>query len=96
MSNVVNLDRVKTYLRIDEDSENDLLVELIEFSKEDVSLSTRADYETYKEDPLYKMLQMIIIADGYENRSSIDYVFRANNRYSALCEKLRTMVEDYD
>lgn len=90
---LLTLDMVKVYLRVDESDEDQLINQLIEFSKEDIFESTGATFEEFGETKLYQMLQKVIIVDRYENRSSSDVEYQKGNIYSSLCTKLRVQVE---
>lgn len=83
----LTLEAVKRYMRIDTDDEDDLINELIEYSKEEIKNSTGDDgaNPSYT----YKMAQLLIITDRFENRGSDDKDFKVNNALSCLFTKLK-------
>lgn len=83
----LSLLEAKTYLRVDGDEEDELIKLLINFSKEEIKNSTGDD--GVNPSPIYKIAQLIIIADRYENRGSEDMKFTPNNILSCLYTKLK-------
>lgn len=86
----VTLEKAKTYLRIDGNDEDDLILSLIEYSKEEIKNSTGDDGENPSH--TYIMAQLLIITDRYENRGSNDEEFKINNILSRLLTKLKFKV----
>ncbi|MGL5745437.1 MAG: head-tail connector protein [Cetobacterium sp.] len=86
---MVDLAKAKEYLRIDEEDEDSLIEMLIEFSKEEIENSTGVSFDSGGSSRTYELAQLIIITDRYENRSSSDQEFKANNILSSLYTKLR-------
>lgn len=86
---MLNLETVKLYLRIDDNEEDIILEELIEYSKEEIENSTGVKYNPSGNLSTYRLAQLLIIADRYENRSSQDIVFTPNNSLSTLYTKLK-------
>jgi len=93
---MLTVDEIKLYLRVDEPEEDNLIETLEEFSREEIEESTGASYELYKEDKLYRLAQLMIITDRYENRGSQDIQFRANNALSGIYTKLKCKVAIYE
>lgn len=83
---MVTLEQVKNYLRLDDDSEDELLQELIEYSKEEIKDSTGDDGS--KPSSTYNMAQLIIIAESFDNRGN-DREIKTNNILSSLYTKLK-------
>ncbi len=83
----VNLEYVKKYMRIDTDEEDDFINDLIEYSKEEIKNSTGDDGSNPSY--TYRMAQLLIITERFENRSSEDKEFKANNALSCLYAKLK-------
>ncbi|MGL5717397.1 MAG: head-tail connector protein [Paraclostridium sp.] len=86
---MIELAKAKEYLRIDEEDEDSLVEMLIEFSKEEIENSTGVSFDSGGSSRTYELAQLIIITDRYENRSSSDQEFKANNILSSLYTKLR-------
>lgn len=95
MSNkkTLGVPQVEVFLRIDANEEINFIESLIELSKEEILEATGAKFEDFGQSEIYKMLQQIIIADRYENRTSTDWEFKKNNIYSQYCQLLRLKVE---
>lgn len=91
-SNPLDLSLVEDYLRINASDEKALIETLIEFSKEDIFQATGATFKDHGVNESYKMLQLTIITDRYENRGSNDMSYKNNNIYSQYCQRLRAMV----
>lgn len=89
MKSVLGLEEIKAYLRIDDDSENNLLTMLDIFSREEIENSTGVPYNPEGNSETYKLAQLIIITDRYENRGSEDMKFTPNNILSCLYTKLK-------
>lgn len=86
---MIDKNKAKEYLRIDE-ADEDLFIEmLIEFSKEEIESSTGVTFSSGGTSKIYQLTQLIIIADRYENRSSQDLEFKLNNSLSGLYTKLK-------
>lgn len=83
----VNLEYAKKYMRIDTDEEDDFIKDLIEYSKEEIKNSTGDDGSNPSY--TYRMAQLLIITERYENRGSEDKEFKANNALSCLYAKLK-------
>lgn len=83
----LNVDAVKKYMRIDTDEEDAFIEDLIEFSKEEIKNSTGNDGTILSH--TYKMAQLLIITDRFENRGSQDKDFKVNNALSCLYIKLK-------
>lgn len=83
----VTLEEAKAYLRVDGNEEDDFINVLIEFSKEEIENSTGDDGTNPSS--TYKMAQLIIITDRFENRGSNDGDFKPNNILSCLYTKLK-------
>lgn len=90
---MLNLDVIKLYLRLDGDEEDIFLEQLKIYSREEIENSTGVRYNSASISEIYKMAQLIIIADRYENRSSGDMDFKTNNILSCLYAKLKYAVE---
>lgn len=86
---MIDLAKAKEYLRIDEEDEDSLIEMLIEFSKEEIENATGVNFDSGGSSRTYELAQLIIITDRYENRSSSDQEFKANNILSSLYTKLR-------
>lgn len=86
---MLTLDRIKLYLRVDGDEEIAFLEQLKLFSREEIENSTGVKYNKDNLTETYKLAQLIIIADRYENRGSEDQEFRPNNILSCLYTKLK-------
>ena len=86
---ILKLDDIKMYLRIDDNTEDSLLTLLEEFSREEIENSTGVPYNPEGNTETYKLAQLIIIADRYENRGSEDMKFTPNNILSCLYTKLK-------
>ena len=86
---ILETERIKEYLRIDDDTEDELLKMLEEFSREEIKNSTGVPYNQEGNSATYNMAQLIIIADRYENRGSEDMKFTPNNILSCLFTKLK-------
>ena len=86
---MISLDLVKLYLRIDGNDEDILLNDFIEFSKEEIENSTGVKFNPKGNSSTYKLAQMMIVTDRYENRGSQDLGFKANNSLSGLYTKLK-------
>lgn len=83
----LTLEYVKKYMRVDTDEEDAFINELIEYSKEEIKNSTGDDGSNSSY--TYRMAQLLIITDRFENRSSEDKDFKANNALSCLFTKLK-------
>ena len=86
---VLDLEEIKLYLRVDDDTEDSLLKILEQFSREEIENSTGVPYKPEGNSETYKLAQLIIIADRYENRGSEDMKFTPNNILSCLYTKLK-------
>lgn len=86
---MVDLKTVKLYLRIDGDEEDELLNSFIEFSREEIENSTGVKYTSCTNRSTYKIAQLVIISDRYENRGSQDLEYKPNNSLSSLYTKLK-------
>lgn len=86
---MINKDKVKEYIRIDEDDEDSLIEMLIEFSQEEIENSTGVTFDSGGNTKTYELAQLIIITDRYENRGSQGLEFRPNNMLSFLYTKLK-------
>ena len=86
---VLDLEEIKLYLRVDDDTEDSLLKILEQFSREEIENSTGVPYKPEGNSETYKLAQLIIIADRYENRGSEDMKFTPNNILSGLYTKLK-------
>lgn len=86
---MLTLDEAKEYLRVDGDEEKKLIEFLIEFSKEEIENSTGVTFDSGGDKKTYKLAQLIIITDRFENRGSEDLEFKANNILSSLYTKLK-------
>lgn len=92
---MLTMEKIKLYLRLDGDDEVLLLTQLEAFSKEEIFNSTGVKYDEENVTETYKLAQLIIIADRYENRASEDQEFKPNNILSCLYSKLKySVVED--
>ena len=78
---------VKNYLRVDGEEEDELIEFLIEESKEEIKVSTGDDGTTPSH--LYKMAQLLIVVDRYENRGAEKEELKPNNALNAILLKLR-------
>lgn len=86
---ILGLEKIKAYLRIDDDTEDDLLIMLEEFSREEIENSTGVPFNPEGNSKTYELAQLIIITDRYENRGSEDMKFTPNNILSCLYTKLK-------
>ncbi len=86
---VLDLEEIKLYLRVDDDTEDSLLKILEQFSREEIENSTGVPYKPEGNSETYKLAQLIIIADRYENRGSEDMKFTPNNILSGLYTRLK-------
>ncbi|MGL5655902.1 MAG: head-tail connector protein [Fusobacteriaceae bacterium] len=86
---MLTLERVKKYLRVDEDEEDELIELFIEFSKEEIENSTGVTFDSGGEKKIYQIAQLLIVSDRFENRGSQDLEFKANNILSGLYTKLK-------
>lgn len=86
---MLTLDEVKRYLRIDGDEEDELIKFFVEFSKEEIENSTGVIFDSAGNSKTYKLAQMVIITDRFENRGSQDLEFKPNNILSSLYTKLK-------
>ena len=84
---ILSLDDVKLYLRVDSDEEDNFISDLIEYSKEEIKNSTGDDGSNPSY--TYKMAQLLIISDRFENRGSNEGEFKPNNALSCLLAKLK-------
>lgn len=84
---ILSLDDVKLYLRIDSDEEDNFISDLIEYSKEEIKNSTGDD--GINPSYTYRMAQLLIISDRFENRGSNEVEFKPNNALSCLLAKLK-------
>ena len=89
---MLGLDEIKLYLRVDGTEENDFITSLEKYSREEIEASTGADYDTYNETETYRLAQLLIITDRYENRGSQDVEIKANNALSSIYRKLKCKV----
>lgn len=94
MSSILRLEEIKMYLRIDDDTEDELLRNLELYSREEIENSTGVLFNQEGNSETYKMAQLIIITDRYENRGSEDLEFKANNILSCLFTKLKYQVQE--
>ena len=94
-SKALDIAAAKIYLRIDEDAEDSLIKFLLEFSKEEIERTTGVKFDSGGTTNLYKMAQLIIITDRYENRGSLDQPFQPNNSLTSLYTKLRYKAGGY-
>lgn len=85
----LTLKEIKDYLRLDSDEEDNLLQMLYKYSKEEIEASTGIKNNKAGNSETYKLAQLIIIADRYENRGSADLEFKPNNILSCLYTKLK-------
>jgi uncharacterized phage protein (predicted DNA packaging) len=92
----LTLEEIKLYLRVDETEEDNLITSLELFSREEIEESTGASYEMYKTIELYKIAQLIIITDRYENRASQDSVLKSNTALNSIYQKLKCKVAIYE
>ncbi len=84
---ILSLDDVKLYLRVDSDEEDNFISDLIEYSKEEIKNSTGDDGSNPSY--TYRMAQLLIISDRFENRGSNEGEFKPNNALSCLLAKLK-------
>lgn len=91
---MLTLDEVKKYLRVDGDDEDVTIEFLIEYSKEEIENSTGVTFDSGGATKTYKLAQLIIITDRFENRGSQDLEFKVNNFLSTLYTKLKYGVTD--
>ncbi|UUV17369.1 head-tail connector protein [Fusobacteria bacterium ZRK30] len=89
---MLTLDEIKLYLRVDDSEEDKLITQLELFSREEIKNSTGVEYVEENPTETYKLAQLIIIADRYENRASEDQEFKPNNILSCLYSKLKYSV----
>lgn len=89
---MLTLDEIKLYLRVDGSEEDKLITQLELFSREEIKNSTGVIYDAKSKSETYKLAQLIIITDRYENRGSEDLEFKPNNILSCLFNKLKYMV----
>ena len=85
----LTLKEIKDYLRLDSDEEDNLLQMLCKYSKEEIEASTGIKNNEAGNSETYKLAQLIIIADRYENRGSAVLEFKPNNILSCLYTKLK-------
>ncbi|MDY2980189.1 MAG: head-tail connector protein [Fusobacterium sp.] len=83
----ISLEEAKAYLRIDCNDENNYINDLLEYSKEEIKNSTGDDGSNPSY--TYRMTQLLIIADRFENRGSNDGEFKPNNALSCHLLKLK-------
>ncbi len=95
-SAALTLAEIKLYLRVDGTEEDNLITSLELFSREEIEESTGALYEMYKTVEMYKMAQMIIITDRYENRASQDSELKSNTALNSIYKKLKCKVAIYE
>lgn len=86
----LTLEEIKSYLRVDSDEDDALIIMFENFSREEIKNSTGMEYNPDNISYSYKMAQLMIITDRYENRGSEDGEFKANNALSCLYTKLKT------
>lgn len=86
---ILGLEEIKLHLRVDDDIEDDYIKMLEKFSREEIENSTGVPYNPEGNSETYKLAQLIIIADRYENRGSEDMKFTPNNILSCLYTKLK-------
>ena len=86
---ILELEDIKMYLRIDDNTEDSLLIMLEKFSREEIENSTGVPFKPEGNSETYKLAQLIIIADRYENRGSEDMKFTPNNILSGLYTRLK-------
>lgn len=86
---MLDLDIVKLYLRVDGNEEDNLLSDLINFSKEEIENSTGVKFNPNGNSSTYRLAQMMIVTDRYENRGSQDLEYKVNNSLSGLYTKLK-------
>ena len=86
---ILKLEDIKLYLRIDDSTEDSLLEMLEKFSREEIKNSTGVPFNEEGNSETYKLAQLIIISDRYENRGSSDMEFKVNNILSCLFTKLK-------
>lgn len=91
---MVTLEEAKLYLRVDNNDEDNLIKNLIEFSKEEIKNSTGMCFNPDGNSYSYKLAQLIIVTDRYENRGSQDLTIKINNFLSNLYLKLRYEVQN--
>ena len=89
---MLSLSDIKDYLRLDGDEDENLLIRLERFSREEIENATGMEYKEFENSETYELAQLIIIADRYENRASQDIEFVANNILSSLYMKLKSSV----
>lgn len=65
---MVSLDEIKNYLKIDSDDEDELLLSLIKYSREEILHATGDDGSTPSE--TYAMAQKVIIAEAFDLRGN--------------------------
>ncbi|KOC32548.1 head-tail connector protein [Clostridium botulinum] len=92
----MELTEIKDYLKIDDDYEDNSLIQLIEVSE--IYIDSMVG-ETYKKDKklmkLANLLQKKIVADMYENRSSMVTQDLKNDRITtSILDKLGNSTED--
>lgn len=87
---MLQLEKIKLYLRIDDDSEDTLLSSFEKTSREEIKISTGVESGSKaSETEIYELTQLILISDMYENRSIEDGEYKANNKLSRLYTKLK-------
>ncbi|MGL6063759.1 MAG: head-tail connector protein [Fusobacteriaceae bacterium] len=86
---MLSLEEIKVYLRVDEEEEDSLLLQLEKFSREDIENATGVSYLQGENLETYRLAQLVIINDRYENRGSQDLEFKSNNILSSLFTKLK-------
>lgn len=90
---MLTLGEIKLYLRVDGNDEDTLITQLELFSREEIKNSTGVKYDEDNLTETYKLCQLTIITDRYENRGSEDLEFKANNMLSCLYSKLKYIEE---
>lgn len=91
---MLSLNEIKLYLRVDGNDEDTLITQLELYSREEIENSTGFAYKEENVPELYKMAQLYIINDRYENRGSQDLEFKANNILSCLYRKLKCLADE--
>lgn len=92
MGVLLNLEDIKTYLRVDSDEDDTLISSLMEYAKEEIFDATGIKEPTENNEATYNLAMKIIVADRYENRTSGDEEFKVNNILSRIYTRLRLEV----
>jgi len=88
----MTLDDLQLYLRIDDDSENDYLNELIQVSQIYIDSMVGTDYKTDANAVnLAGILQKKLCVDLYESRGTmIEYIYKKDIIVNSILDKLST------